>query len=196
MITIRSLRCFLFFFWVSDELSKASKHLTETREIQRVSSSTSRSSKSDSVSHLWKSQANVDTTRQACILSYIGGYIIRSWKRKHSCELCCCNWRLFLFQRFLEAQAISLCYYKPSASIIKLFSNVNYTWVYFSYTLCFLFLLTIYSGSLFANFGVSFSQPTCHPRLSSFLCKFSCQLFLKLCIYHQCKSANCEETQK
>ena len=74
---------------LSDEISKAFKIISTRDEPLTLDAPLSRPAKSTNVTNLWKANAGrVDQTLQTCILSYVGGSIIREWQKINDCTDC------------------------------------------------------------------------------------------------------------
>jgi hypothetical protein len=175
-----------FVLFIIDEISKASKIKATIKANTPHTALLPRSSKSASVTSLWQERGGyVNQVLQKCILSYIGGAIIRRWKKSHVCLQCqtlLCNpaaTNQFLIHKQFEHTLVGLQY--PSELVVTTLTHLetlfmgNYS-TFFSRP-------SVLSQFLDASVSIAFPQTTCHPQLRHFI--FNSYFFIR--IRHQCK---------
>jgi hypothetical protein len=143
-----------------------------------------RATKTVSVQRLWKNDAQEDRLKTS-IISYIGGFLIRKWKKKHDCKDCydsltvdSPNNIFFAYKQFADASA---GLQRPSSLLVKALCTLEDIFMAnYSDLFPLPFLL---KRLLQISFSVPFAVNSCHPELRDFLFRH----FLFLRIHHQCK---------
>jgi hypothetical protein len=145
-----------------------------------------RESKSASVCSLWQERGGrVDQALQKCILTYIGGAIVRRWKRKNICQQCqlllCSPGLTSQFLKYKQFQHCRIGLQHPSELVVNALTQLE-TIFMANYTTFFNHPSVV---SIFLNVSsfIAFPQPACHPQLRQFL--FHSYFIIR--IRHQCK---------
>jgi hypothetical protein len=137
------------------------------------------------MTRLWQPGKRTDKELQTCILSYIGGSIVRKWRKKCSCEIClsfisnATATNLFIKHKQYTHTIHGL--ERPSSAVTNSLSILETVFMtHYDDYFCLPFVLKRF---LEASKTVYFPEPPCHPNLRAFF--FSS--FFTLRIHHQCK---------
>jgi hypothetical protein len=88
-----------------------------------------RASKSMSVTRLWQEKEHTDKKLQTCILSYIGGSIVRKWRRRNPCDDCLSiisnSMETNAFFKHKEYKFITHGLQKPSSLVVNALSTLE-----------------------------------------------------------------------
>jgi hypothetical protein len=145
----------------------------------------SRASKSISVTRLWQGNEVVDKKLQTCILSYIGGSIIRKWRRKNQCVDCLAivsnSMVTNAFFKHKEYKFKTHGLQRPSNVLVNAMSTMET--IFLNQYLSFFSQTSILKRFMHASRSVYFPAPPCHPHLREFFFVS----FFKIRIFHQCK---------
>jgi hypothetical protein len=178
-----------YIFLILDLISQVSKSnssqltLGENQPQQKLPST--RATKSDCINRLWQPHERIDKELQTCILTYIGGSIVRRWSKKWPCEVC-----LSLISNpsvtnpfFKHKQYAHTIHglQRPSCAVTNSLSILEN--VFITHYDAFFSLPFVLKRFLQASKSVHFPQSPCHPNLRDFF--FTA--FFKLRIHHQCK---------
>jgi hypothetical protein len=142
--------------------------------------------KAASVRKLWSDPTDMQNVRlRRCILNYIGGSIIKKWKKKNSCQSCIsllCNFSItneFLKNKQFVHAVIGL--QQPSQCVVTFLESLETLFIH-NYT-TFFNRTSVMASFLQFSSSAYFPYSPCHPELRKFLC---CQYFV-IRIHHQCR---------
>jgi hypothetical protein len=169
----------------ADEISKATKtkpYVNEKRENHELS----REAKAMSVNNMWTTDKRTDCQLQKCVLSYIGGSILRQWKKSVGCEKCVTAlMETTIHNVFLKNKQFGHC--KPGQGLIQptpLLLNTLCTLenIFISYYSAYFCKHRVLLHLMNSCLSVSFITPLCHSNLREFIFK---KFIIR--IHHQCK---------
>lgn len=154
-----------------DQVAKASKaKITEEPHLEN-STQLTRASKTVSVSRLWQGNSLVDLRLQTCILSYIGGSIVRKWRRRNKCNDCLSlvsnSTNSTVFFKHKQYKNVTHGLQKPSALLVNALSTLE-TIFSTHYLSLFSSQSQIIKRCFIESQSVYFPTPPCHPHLRDF----------------------------
>lgn len=174
--------------FLSEEISKLKtieNHVNE-KTLERTHST--RLTKSTGIAKLWAAKARGNTFLRSCILSYIGGFILRQWNRKIGCSICLLKLKQDNQHRNLNV-FIKNKNYKNSPKGLQTISPGVLTSLITLETIfmdCINECLprpNVLVTYLQLTTSVAFPLSTCHPEVRDFFFK----TFFQIRIRHQCR---------
>jgi hypothetical protein len=146
----------------------------------------SRASKSASVTSLWQERGErVDQALQKCILTYIGGAIVRRWKGKNVCQQCqsmlCAPAPHNIFLKHKQFEYCRIGLQHPSEIVVTALSQLET--IFMANYATFFHRPSVVSHFLHASSSIAFPQAGCHHQLRLFVFRS----YFLLRIRHQCK---------